>query len=933
MTKSKFKKQIQKLKLKKPLFKCVQNGHFGKQLSKVNTRMSANKLLREFLDNPARQASATGNWTHTSLAGGKWFINEDDIGKFYELYTESILDGDKQHLVERSTDIGPLRIDFDFIYDESTNVKKHLHTRDQVIAFASAYMTEIKQYLNIPEPTDVYIMEKRKPTYDRKKQRIKSGIHIVVPSVCTHKYIEQRVRRTLLPRMEEFFAGLPLKEEWDKVYDEGVVNRSVPWTLYGSRKNDVESLPYLTSYILRYTGDEMTVIENAPEISVDVVKTLSLRRDLKDETPMTDAARELYDTVRKKDTETKNIGGEQKRRGRPPQRSEKPSSRASSPAGRILQPLTPEKKDYLKAHTMNLDECRFKDYDKWVQVGICLYNIHPDLLDVFLDFSAQSQEKYNEADCINKWNSLTYRNDGDRLGEPTLRFWSREDNRDGYDEIERSNVDRLIMLACSGTEFDVASVIYAKFRDHYKCADFRNNVWYRWMGHVWQETDQGVDLQLKLSKQIASVFFDRMTIIGNEMSQRGLTNCSGDGKEDCGACEYCQMESQRMGLNKIYTKLKTTSFKGNIMRECRELFYDVMFNKLVDSNKELIAFNNGVLELDTFVFRPGKPEDYMSFSTGIDYEVQKPYYEYSAWPQVEKFIRQVIPDREVRDYFMQHLATNLFGGNTAQKFHILTGSGSNGKSMIMNLMSKALGDYASTVPISLFTQKRKSSGSAAPEVARLKGRRFVTMQEPDEAIALNTGLMKEISSGEKMYARDLFKSGGEFEVLAKFHLACNEKPKINTTDGGTWRRLVVINFTSKFVVVPSSPNEFPMDESIQFSVNSTEWATPFLSYLIHTLKEGKGLRKLTAPGKVLEYTNEYRSDNDAIAKFIMEKLAPIQEGDEIQPIDKEMIRKIFKQWRDDNDQKALTPAEMEKRVEAQFGKFHRPGWTNFKINM
>ena len=81
-----------------------------------------------------------------------------------------------------------------------------------------------------------------------------------------------------------------------------------------------------------------------------------------------------------------------------------------------------------------------------------------------------------------------------------------------------------------------------------------------------------------------------------------------------------------------------------------------------------------------------------------------------------------------------------------QTFNIYKGVGSNGKSMLMNLASKALGDYAAVVPISLFTQKRAGSGSAAPEVIRLKGRRFVTMQEPDEKVALNTGLMKQISS-------------------------------------------------------------------------------------------------------------------------------------------------------------------------------------------
>jgi len=899
--------------------------------------MAEIKSLHEFLNNPARQASGS-NWTHTSLIGsksggtGRYFITEDDRPRFYELYIDTMeVLGDRLYLTERSSDIGPLRIDFDFIYDESTQVKKHLHTRDQVIAFCKAYMGEMKQHLQIPESVDIYIMEKKRPTLDAKKQRIKSGIHIVVPGVLTHKYIEQSVRRALVPRMGEFFQGLPLNDTWEKVYDEAVLNRSQPWTMYGSRKGDEGALPYLTSYILTYTDGDVRLSNSVPPISTDLLKTLSLHRDPKDETPMTETAKATYENIRKDGRDNSNVT-EHRKRGRTFQRSEKPSSRASSPAGRIIQPLTAEKKDYLKAHVLNFHRSRYEDYDKWVQVGICLNNIHPDLLDVFLDFSSQAQDKYNEGECVQKWNSLPYRNDGDRLGEPTIRYWSREDNRDEYDEIEKTNVERLIMLACSGTEFDVASVIYAKFRDHYKCTDFKHNVWYRWMGHVWKETDQGVDLQLKLSKEIARVFFDRMTAVQNEMNQRGTMSCTGGDKSDCKVCDYCKMETTRVDLNKIFTQLKTTKFKSNVMKECRELFFDEHFNKKVDSNKDLIAFNNGVLELDNnYLFRPGKPEDYMSFSTGIDYDPDTPYYEYPAWPKVDTFIKRVLPDPEVREYFVQHLASNLFGGNPAQKFHILTGSGSNGKSMIMNLMTKALGEYACTVPISLFTQQRKSSGSAAPEVARLKGRRFTTMQEPDERIALNTGMMKEISSGEKMYARDLFKSGGEFEVLSKFHLACNDKPKVNTTDGGTWRRLVVINFVSKFVPVPSAPNEFPLDESIQFSVNSTEWATCFLAYLVHVLKEGRGLRKLVAPAKVMEYTSDYRNDNDAIAKFITEMITVVRDGDEIEPVTKVALKRAFKTWKDENDQRSLAPIDMEKRIIEQFGKCPENGWVNFKL--
>lgn len=900
--------------------------------------MATKGSLREFLENH----KADKLTTHTSIAGGKYFIPDDDIDQFYKLYSESILDMNKQYLTEISTAIGPLRIDFDFVYN--SDVSEHKHTQDQVISFAKVYMEKMKEFLVLPPKVDIFVMQKRRPTRD-KKGRVKSGIHIVVPSICSSKYVEQRIRRELVKRMPEFFGDLPLQKvddeiQWEKVYDEGVVNRSVPWTMYGSQKNDRDgddTLPYLTEYIIDYSSEngdvEIIKKENCPPISVQLLKTLTLRRDDNEETPMTDEGKKLYHGIKDQPQVKISGGNTVPSRGRPVSRGEKPGSRGSSPNGRIFVPLDPERKKYIKDHVMNLNMSRCEGYEPWVQVAICLHNIHPDLLDVFLDFSAQNEEKYNEADCIQKWNGLTFRNDGDRLGEGTLRYWSREDNRIGYDEIESHNVDRLVLTACSLTEHDVARVIHAKFRDNYKCSDFRNSVWYRWSGHIWKETDSGVDLLLKLSRQIADLFFERMKVTINQMSNEGLTQCSGEGKGDCGVCQYCKKEKERTGLNNVYTQLKKTAFKANVMKECRELFFDEDFTKKIDANKDLIAFNNGILDLVTMELRDGKPEDYISFSTEIDYDPEKKYYEYDCWTSIDKFIKQVLPDIEVRDYFIKHLASCLFGGNPAQKFHILTGSGSNGKSMIMNLLSKSLGDYACTVPISLFTQKRKSSGSAAPEVMRLKGRRFVTMQEPDEAIALNTGFMKEITSGEKMYARDLFKSGTEFEVLAKFHLACNDKPKINTTDGGTWRRLMVINFISKFVVKPTAPNEFPLDESIQSLVNSKEWATAFLNYMVTILKQEKGLRKLAAPTKVMEYTSDYRNENDGIARFISEKISPLGEGEEPISVDKPTLKRVFKQWKEESDQRTLAPLDMEKRIVSLFGACPKGGWTNFKLEI
>ena len=107
--------------------------------------MSQNITLQEFLDNHKGDSL----WTHTSLKGGKYFIPDEHKDQFYELYVESIRDQEKQYLTEKTSEIGPLRVDFDFIY--GTEVKKHLHTPEQVSAFCLAYIREVGKYLKLPD--------------------------------------------------------------------------------------------------------------------------------------------------------------------------------------------------------------------------------------------------------------------------------------------------------------------------------------------------------------------------------------------------------------------------------------------------------------------------------------------------------------------------------------------------------------------------------------------------------------------------------------------------------------------------------------------------------------------------------------------------------------------------------------------------------------
>jgi len=130
---------------------------------------------------------------------------------------------------------------------------------------------------------------------------------------------------------------------------------------------------------------------------------------------------------------------------------------------------------------------------------------------------------------------------------------------------------------------------------------------------------------------------------------------------------------------------------------------------------------------------------------------------------------------------------------------------------------------------------------------------------------------------------------------------------------------------------PSGPNQYKLDSSIEHKVKSESWGKAFLAYLIHTYKENGG-KAMSPPDVVLEYTNEYREENDAITKFIRECTRPSVEGEITVGIRREGLTDHFKQWWEANrGTRDWKIQEMYKTVETIYGKYQRGGWKTFQL--
>ena len=137
--------------------------------------------------------------------------------------------------------------------------------------------------------------------------------------------------------------------------------------------------------------------------------------------------------------------------------------------------------------------------------------------------------------------------------------------------------------------------------------------------------------------------------------------------------------------------------------------------------------------------------------------------------------------------------------------------------------------------------------------------------------------MKELTGGDKIIARGLFQDPIEFKPQAHLVLTCNHLPSIPSDDGGTWRRIRVIEFTSTFTDIPDpeNKNEFKIDT--QLSLKFEDWKEHFMSILIFYYKKyiDEGIYE---PSEVLTCTKEYQKDNDTLKLYIEERIEKEQDG-------------------------------------------------------
>ena len=815
--------------------------------------------------------------THTLMGGawGKYNITGKDYDKFIKLYKQ-IQEKKQQYVVERPNKTSYLYFDIDWHFSKENSERKY--KQKHILKLVKEINNIIIKYFNIDKKDLIaFIHEKEGPTLQ--KNEYKDGPHIMyfnVPLEYKYRYfLIEKLKDVIIEK--KIFDDVPSVNKLDDIIDTSIVKNNGT-LMYNSAKENRE--PYKITKIYNYKFEE---IELSEYTNNDFIDLMLCRRFFDDDsiTLKNDKENELEKTLLKilnmKEKEELGLVVKNKLE------NNKKELKLNSKYEENTFPIQEQEKsssynkdlEIIKRLVNLFSAERASNYDLWLNVGFALHNISNHLFSTFIEFSKKCPSKFDFNYCKRIWDNCKE----NKYTILTFYRWAREDNPAGFKNEIENIINPLLKEAKSGAQDDIANIVYAMYRDKFKCVSSKNDTWFEFQNNKWVEVESAYTLIEKITNEVAQQFLKYHSTMAANLAQEGIQRSS----------EWDQLKN----MGKIYKDLKTHNFVKSVKQFLSYKFYDGKFDQKLNDNCELIGFENGVYDLGTMTFRKGSPDDYVTFSVGYDY---KEYHEDDPiFEEVNRYLDEVQLDSIMRHYLLEFMASCI-RGVPDQHMHFWTGTGSNGKSTTVDLLKKLLGDYFGILPITVLTRKRNNSSGPTPELADKNGKRVLVLQEPEHTDVVYVGQMKELTGSDTLYARGMYeKTGFEYVPQFKMIMPCNNLPNIPARDNGTWRRVRVVPWESEFIDgIPTKVNQFKKDKTLTSKFSN--WRSPLMWLLINKYYKNliKNNHVINEPEKVMGSTKKYKKDSDIYLEFLDEYVEETNNENDVEQIN--FVYGIFKKW-------------------------------------
>jgi P4 family phage/plasmid primase-like protien len=521
--------------------------------------------------------------------------------------------------------------------------------------------------------------------------------------------------------------------------------------------------------------------------------------------------------------------------------------------------------ELLERLVMNTTNDESVDWNQWYKVAQTIFNVGGSEA-LFLRWSALSP-KHDEKAALTLWAGLKRKQEGE-LTIASLYHWSsknpEEHKRILADFKTRPDFWSLIEQL---NNHSTAEFFYSIYPDAYL---FSETIGWFSLGenNIWKSYDKAVPHGLL--SNIAKTFQN----LANNARNSEFLSYERQTKETNDKDALAKLESEhKCRLSKLsfsFNKFGTKDFCNGVIAFLSSFYNDEALEEKMDKNGKLLAFTNGVYDLETLVFRPIVPKDYISTTTG--YEFDK-----SSNPEVRKEIEGLFysffEDKQTSNYLLSILASCLLGANRWQEFYVLTGTGGNGKSLLTLLLKKVFGGYYLSVDSSLITKPVERRDQPIPALVEARTCRIMVTAEPEASDKLQVGLLKKITGGDIIEARTLnSKHIVKYTAMFKPLILANDIPALNKIDGGVQRRMKVLKFPFAFKRQSEVVADFHRvaDPDLEKKTQSMEWRDEMMLMLLETYASIRNLKASPTCPAVEEQSKEYLDENNPLKEWLSE---------------------------------------------------------------
>jgi putative DNA primase/helicase len=352
--------------------------------------------------------------------------------------------------------------------------------------------------------------------------------------------------------------------------------------------------------------------------------------------------------------------------------------------------------------------------------------------------------------------------------------------------------------------------------------------WMRWGGRTWQGDSEGLSVQ------------DRARMVHLDIKRE--VDAVGD-------------QTLKDALRKWSTKTESAGNISAMMKLAKSDTRVLRAHEAFDTQRNLVSCRNGVLDLDTGVLRDHSPDDYITRCTNVDYDPDARLAEWDAFVQ-----HACDEDDELVRYVQRAAGYSLSGSVEEECFFIIVGPAASGKSTFISGMQAALGDYAGSMASDTILL-RGQQGRRESDLAGVVGKRFMSVVEMPEGERLDESVVKQLTGGDAVAARFLYKNPFTFQPQFKLWIATNHEPRIN--DDAIWRRIKRIPF-------PRGLESSQRDPRVKTLISNPEiGGRAVLAWAVKGYQMYKADR-MVEPARVTRETAAYHMRQDRIGQFIEE---------------------------------------------------------------